>query len=198
MQEILRVYDSFEFYVGDFERSINGFIEAIGMKFNNRYNVTWRLDPTITFSVTYAEPCGLNALRPRGRRLQKWVYNRFWEKITQGKYYGRVIQERAINGYNCRHVFRHSNIIVDKAACVFSGTCYDILFIKPIIDFIDERYPCDTASFGGLVCTALMNGLKGFKEEMDYHKSEEGVSAYAEANGFEFLKNGEFYTHNLR
>ena len=197
IKEISEIYDPFDFYAGEFDKSISGFVEAMGLRFNRFTSCRWAIDPDISFNVVFSEDYELHELKLQGRRLQKWLYNNFWGKITQGKYYGKTVKDDS-NSLKFRHVFRHSNIITDKNACVFSGTVYDTYFIQPVINFIETRYPCESLFTEDVVGYAITQGLLAFKEDMDYYRSDEGVSEYTDANDFEFLKDGTFYKDNLR
>ena len=194
--EISEIYDPFGLYVGGFGKSINGFVEAMGLRFNRYARFDWSIDPVVDFNIVFAETYETNELNLRGRRLQKWLYNNFWQKITQGKYYSKVLCEEDKAGRRyCRSIFRESRVIVDKEACMFFGTVYDTYFTKPIIEFISLRNPNEFISIEGIIRGALLSGLTAFKEDIDYYKSDEGVSEYINVNDYEFLKDGTFYKH---
>lgn len=195
---ISEIYDPFEVYVGDFEKSINGFVETMGLRFNRYACFNWSIDPVVSFNIVFSETYEIHELNLRGRRLQKWLYNNFWNRVTQGKYYGKVLCEEDKAGRRyCRSVFRESRIIADKEACVFSGTVYDTYFTGPIIEFISLRNPNEFVSVEGIIRDALLSGFTAFKEDIEYYRSDEGVSEYIDANDFEFLKDGTFYKDSL-
>jgi hypothetical protein len=143
-----------------------------------------------------------NALELSGQRLRTYLLNNyegaFFERKSRGhskddhrseekpRAHRLVAAIRKDHKGKCYRVFR-SNFIVESC-CPFTGVCYDEDLLQPFKDFIKNP---DKRTFEDLLTEAVNSLRKSLENEDEYRNSDEAITEDIEANGHEFLEDGE-------
>jgi hypothetical protein len=131
-----------------------------------------------------------------GLRLSRYLYNNYWDQITEGKYYGKLVNTfkdghpipvSSQHPAGVRHVKRYSKWL-RESCCPFTGYYMDDMLLTPLFKFMNR--PDDT-TFKELMEQCLDAWVDAcIKDRQDQESFEHFVST-AEANDWEFTENGE-------
>lgn len=117
-----------------------------------------------------------------GLRLRTWLINNILPEIEKPKYLGQAKGKPVYSKMS------------KEISCPFTGCCYDMDFLGPIIDYIKyDQYYRDN---DGRICLdSLCNELfrtfdKLVDLERENQQSEECFAGLCEANGYEFDEQG--------
>ena len=80
-----------------------------------------------------------------------------------------------------------SNFYVESC-CPFTGVCYDEDLLQPFKEFIKKP---DGRTFEDLLREAVETLRISLENEDEYRYSDEGIEQDIEANGYEFMEDGE-------
>lgn len=116
-----------------------------------------------------------------GVRLMKYIYNNYYNRITNGKCFGKVD-----NKYQYKQ--RLSNIIVDTC-CALTGYCIDDYILNPIFDFL--KSPSENITFRDLMEDCLESWLCACHADYEHYFSMENFIEECELNHYEFYNDGE-------
>jgi hypothetical protein len=143
-----------------------------------------------------------NALELSGQRLRTYLLNNY-----EGAFFGRKYRRHSKDDYistekpkahrlvtkisrdykgKWYRVF-HSNFLVESC-CPFTGVCYDEDLLQPFKEFIKNP---DGRTFEDLLTEAVESLRKSLENEDEYRNSDEAITEDIEANGHEFLEDGE-------
>lgn len=157
----------------EYEPVLNRFCEIFGIKLSN-----WEVD-AYTYSYSYRAPDWEENLC--GNRLAKYILNNFYSRLVSPKiYYSK--------NFFHNHKERESAIMVNRD-CVLTGFFADdeILFnIYNCVDYIEKF-----ASVEDLFDACFDQFFDCLRNELEYQNSMEYFIEDCEANGCEFLANGE-------
>lgn len=112
-----------------------------------------------------------------GQRLATYIYNNYAQYIFKPKLYYKNKKER------------YSKIQVTDG-CILTGVCYDMDILMPIYDFLNKPTNID---FRTLLNDCIYSLCHSVSSEIEYHKSEEGITDIMEANEYEFTFDGKRY-----
>lgn len=147
----------------------------------------------------------------RGNRARSWFWNNhrnLWEpklifacRMPDGKLEPNCV------GHNSIH--RRSKISVE-CSCPWTGWCYDMSLLTPMLDFMDGMEYDERAKkrvkTSRIVsvdnCTTVEDVLEmcveslffDLQKECEYNESEEHIAEVCEANDYEFTEDGEFWS----
>lgn len=133
-----------------------------------------------------------------GKRLFAWVQNNLshlWTKpVFYSKHEGGEIKRSSFDyKYNKCLKYRRSRIQVINEIdnCPFTGVCYDVDFLQPVIDFL--KYP-DNRTTNEDLSREIKNLFESVHEnDRIYQDSESYIIEEINANEYEFLETGERY-----
>ena len=121
-------------------------------------------------------------------RLAKFVWNNYADYILKGKYYST--RGAWIDGkYHYKN--RHSKITKSFFDCPLTGVFCDYDILQPVIDCL--HYKRFFNSYDELIHACLENFFRAWDAEIEFSCSFEYFADAADANGWYFTENGEFY-----
>ena len=126
-----------------------------------------------------------------GHRLATYIYNNYWHSITKGKYYSLWSKtEKSPNNPNMAKLkTRYSKVmIVTEGACPLTGYVADDVLLEPIFCFLKKP---DNTTFKELMQECLDAWIKYCVDDRSYQDSLEYFIETAQANEWEFTKDGE-------
>ena len=114
-------------------------------------------------------------------RLLKFIVNNYWHSLFKPKTYwhGKDFNKQ-----------RRSRISVTED-CVLTGYCADMDILKPIYDFL--KAPDKHTNLHDLMDECIGSFFRFCSRDVEYCTDEEAFEHDCEANGYEFLSNGEFF-----
>ena len=124
-----------------------------------------------------------------GWRLATYIWNNYRNDIYKGKYFSTKMSW--IDG-KCHYKYRHSKIILESGSCPFTGTCYDEDLLDPLWKFLES--PSNSMCFSDLMHDCLYSWIKSIDNEADSHTEEEYIAETCEANDYNFLASGKFWS----
>lgn len=128
---------------------------------------------TSNYSEEEEELCGV--------RLLKFIVNNYWHYLFKPKTYWHG------KGFNKQ---RRSRISVTDD-CVLTGYCADMDILKPIYDFL--KAPDKHTNLHDLMDECIGSFFRYCSKDVEYCTDEEAFERDCEANGYEFLSNGDFF-----
>lgn len=75
--------------------------------------------------------------------------------------------------------------------CVLTGYCADMDILKPIYDFL--KVPDKHTNLYDLMNDCIDSFFRFCRDDVEYTSNEEAFERDCEANGYEFLSNGDFF-----
>jgi len=121
-------------------------------------------------------------------RLAKFIWNNYADHILKGKFYST--RGEYVNG-KYHYKKRYSNIMKSFYDCPLTGVCYDYDILQPVIDCL--HYKRFFNSYDDLMHACLANFFRAWDAEIEFSCSFEYFADAADANGWYFTENGEFY-----
>lgn len=121
-----------------------------------------------------------------GLRLRTWIINNWLPNFWKGKYYS--CGERWENG-KYRYKSRHSRITGGYKDCPLTGYCADYDLIKPLLDFVAK--PDNHMALRELLQECFDDWAIAWQQDMEAQDSDDYIRETIEANGYEFLENGD-------
>lgn len=133
--------------------------------------------------VTFQMTCDDAIENLSGVRLATYIWNNYRRDIYKGKYYSTGGEW--ING-KYHYKSRHSNIQLE-ISFPFTGYCADHYLLDPLESFLKKP---DTRNFRELLQDCFDNWVKLCSEDAEYQAGPEAFAENAEANEWEFDKDG--------
>ena len=139
-----------------------------------------------------------NILQLEGLRLQKYLYNNFYNEIFQKKIIGSFKTNQKTNHPRIKsEKLRHNNFfnqyyskIHRENCCVLTGGYYDNEILGPIYDFLKLK-TFDKTNFKELLKKCYDNLKETIEKEVYYLTSEESIKENILDNDYYFLITGE-------
>ena len=166
-------------------------IEAIGDVLHAD-RVDYSVGTTGYSYVEYVVILNDEILSMEGNRALTWVFNNWIEPTFRGKYYGKLIpcEKSKEHPAGFRHIYRNSN-----CTKVFNG----ITGFYMDMNLYEAYAEMQKSVKKGNAIVTVMGFLKlleerltsEWKNEMDYHDSDEYIDEMMEANGYEFYEDGK-------
>lgn len=142
-----------------------------------------------------------------GQRLATYIWNNFRSDIYKGKFYNSWTTEKHVKhrkvksqlisketGWSNKELFgKYYNSyygLTPEISCPFTGVCYDMDLLDPIIKFMDRPTSND---FKDLLEDCLSSLSKSVQSEIKASLEDENVADSIIANEYEFLKDGTKY-----
>lgn len=122
-----------------------------------------------------------------GYRLRTWIINNFINDIEKGKYYSTG--QKWIDG-KFYYKSRRSKIQME-ICCPFTGVCYDMDILGPILDFVKDPNQCDT--WDDLVRECECAAHATYDNQIEAMQEDEYCIESIEANEYEFNEDGTRY-----
>lgn len=155
----------------------------------------------------YTDHIDDNILELKGFRLQKYIWNNFYNILFKRKFYGSIGDNKIIlhpcikvNKYDISKGARVSSSnfyysrIQKENSCVLTGVCYDDDILKPIYDFLKKRnFSNCTINFYHLLNDCFDELRKSIENEINYRNTDEAIIEEIEANDYEFTKYGNIF-----
>ena len=137
------------------------------------YEYPWQSENMATLKAFEGILCGV--------RLLKFIVNNYWHSLFKPKTYwhGKDFNKQ-----------RRSRISVTED-CVLTGYCADMDILKPIYDFL--KAPDKHTNLHDLMDECIGSFFRFCSRDVEDCTDEEAFEHDCEANGYEFLSNGEFF-----
>lgn len=103
-----------------------------------------------------------------GKLLLRYLQQNILPAIEKGKYYGTLIGTYP----NCKHIKRYSKVI-KEICCPFTGCCYDMYLLDPIIEYLKKPRP--NITYENLMNECLNEFFKTWHEEYEYWADDENA-----------------------
>ena len=165
----------FEYDASDNRATLKAFEEIFKVKVS-RWNYdacTYNFQFISNYSGEEEELCGV--------RLLKFIVNNYWHSLFKPKTYWHKKDF---------HKQRRSRISVTND-CVLTGYCADMDILKPIYDFL--KVPDKHTNLYDLMNDCIDSFFRFCRDDVEYASNEEAFERDCEANGYEFLSNGEIF-----
>lgn len=129
-----------------------------------------------------------------GMRLAKYIWNNYKNDLFKNKMYWLWSKKEKSYKYY-KEGFpvlkqRKSKIFLSNV-CVLTGICYDDSVLGPIYDFLNK--PDDKTDFEDLMNECFTKICEDVKNEYYANLTESAIAEHCEANGYNFMENGEIY-----
>lgn len=148
-----------------------------------------------------------DVLNLKGFRLQKYIWNNYYNVLFKGKFYNAIADNKILihpcievhkydvsKGARCSSSNFYYSQIQKTNSCVLTGVCYDNDLLQPIYEFLQKRdfSNCST-TFYDLLNECFYSLKKSIKNEIDYRNTDAAIIEDLEANDYDFLKDGTQY-----
>ena len=150
--------------------------------FEDWFNVNvyqWEYD-TINYNYRFQLECADELEELSGIRLYKYLVNTYWNYLFKKKIY-----------YNRNGLKKRTSNIFYNHECVMTGYIMDDVILKPIYDFLQRP---DNSTYYELIDRCLNAFFSACSEDMENMESERYFKEECNANGWEFLENGEMFS----
>lgn len=128
----------------------------------------------------------------KGHRLATYIYNNYWNKITKGKYYGKLIPHPVDKDHpaGLEHIVRHSKIFIEKGE--LTGFSADFSLTSPIFEFLENP---DETDLEDLLLRCLDNFIESCSADYEYYFSDQRTREEVIEDNFDYTEDGEVFTN---
>ena len=159
-------------YENELNETLKAFCDMLNIKLKS---ADWSGFYPVDYSTGNIED---HILELSGIRLMKYVYNRFFEEVYRGKYYGNFRKSRRSR-------------ITKETCCPLTGVCFDDDVLQPLIECMNGKHAnTENYTFSDLIDDCIIAWKQSAKNAFEYARSEEGFRDFADSNGFFFSADG--------
>jgi hypothetical protein len=138
-------------------------------------------------------------LELKGIRAYKYLLNNYGGELFKRKYIKHYPEHKYIPQFYCeRKTYKNGNkstFVYSRYkttdSCVLTGVCYDDDILSPVYDFLAK--PCQHTTIQDIFEELGEAIAKTFQDYEEWINSDEYISDFLEANGFDFTENGKRY-----
>jgi len=178
------IYEGLDYIADDVRQSLDKFCDLFDIRY---YQIDYEEPHRNEYKIHIPD----NAEDLTGTRLATYIYNNYLKDLYKGKYFSIWSKKEK----SFKHHPEGYPVLKTKYSkwyktleCPFTGCCYDMDLLEPLINFCSKPTTNDTLE--SLLDDCISSIYESVQNEIEYRLTDEAIMEHCEANQYEFDEYG--------